>query len=96
MALTRDEVQHIARLCRLSMTPAEMDEMGRQLSSIMDHFEALQRLDTEGVSPTFHVVGLHSVLREDESRPSMSLEDVLANAPRQQAGQFRVGVVIEE
>ena len=96
MALSREEVEHIARLCRLSMTSSELDEMAEQLSHILEQFEVLNELDTEDVSPTSHVADLESVLRDDVSQPSLAVEDVLANAPRQQAGQFRVGLVIDE
>ncbi len=96
MALTREEVQHIARLCRLSMTTEELDEMSQQLSHILEQFEVLRQLDTEGVEATSHVADLASVLREDVVSDSLPREDVLANAPREQSGQFRVGVVIDD
>lgn len=70
--------------------------MAHQLSDILERFEVLSQLDTEGVPPTSHVAGLESVLREDVAQASLPVEDVLANAPRQQGDQFRVGVVIDE
>ncbi len=96
MALSREEVQHIAQLCRLSMSPSQLDEMAQQLSEILLQFEALNQLDTEDVPPTYHVADLTRVLREDDTAPSLTVDEVLANAPRHQGGQFRVGAVIHE
>lgn len=96
MSLPRQDVKDIARLCRLSLSPEEVDEMGVQLSHILDQFNALRLLDTDGVPPTMHVADFQSVLREDVASASLPSGDVLANAPRQQAGQFRVGLVIDE
>ena len=96
MALSREEVRHIARLCRLSMSAEESDAMAEQLSQILEQFKRLQSLDTEQVPPTSHVADLRSVLREDATRPSLPVEDVLIHAPLQHADQFRVGLVIEE
>ena len=95
MALSREEVAHIARLCRLSMSPSELDGMAEQLSHILRQFEALESLDMDGVPPTSHAADLQSVLREDVVSASLSMEDVLANAPAQHRGQFRVGLVID-
>lgn len=96
MPLTREEVQHIAALCRLAMTEAELDEMVHQLSNILDQFDILSEVDTEGVPPTSHAVVLESVLREDLVSPSSVLGDVMANAPRRHGDQFRVNAVVEE
>ena len=96
MPLTREEVQNIATLCRLAMTEAELDAMAQQLSNILDQFEILREVDTEGVPPTSHAVVLESVYREDSVLPSLTTEDVLANAPRRQGDQFRVNAVVEQ
>ena len=96
MPLTREEVQHIADLCRLAMTEAEVDEMAQQLSDILDQFHILREVDTEGVPPTSHAVSLESVYREDSVSPSSDRDDVMANAPRRHGDQFRVNAVVEE
>ena len=96
MPLSREEVEHIATLCRIAMTDDEIERMGEQLSQILEQFDVLQRLDTDGVPPTSHAVDLESVLREDEVQSSMALEDVLANAPRRLHDLFRVNRVVEE
>ena len=96
MGLTREEVQHIATLCRIGMTEGEMDTLTEQLSHILELFQVLQEIDTEDVPPTGHSVSAETVLRADEPRPSSAIEDVLSNAPRREGDLFRVKVVLEE
>lgn len=96
MALTQEEVRHIARLARLGLSPEEVERLREQLSSILEHFQVLQGLDTSQVPPTAYVVPLSSVFRKDEPRPSFPREDILANAPRPEEGYFRVQAVLEE
>jgi len=95
MSLTSDEVRHVALLARVGLTPEELELYRSQLESILDYFQALQEVDTEGVPPTGHSVPLDTVLREDESQPSLSKEDILANAPRREEDYFRVRAVLE-
>jgi aspartyl-tRNA(Asn)/glutamyl-tRNA(Gln) amidotransferase subunit C len=95
MKLTREEVLHIARLARVALTEEEITRMSEQLSNLFDHFEVLQKVDTEGVSPTAQSVDLESVMRGDEVKPSLSPDDVLANAPRREDDCFRVRPVLE-
>ena len=96
MALSREEVVHIATLCRISLTEEEIDRMGEQLSHILEQFDILGQVPTDDVPPTSHAVALQSVLRDDEAKDSFDVEDVLANAPRRQGDQFRVRAVVEE
>lgn len=96
MALTRDEVLHIARLARLGVTEAEVERFREQLSSLLDHFAVLQELDTSQVPPTAYVIPLQSVFRGDEPAASLSQEEVLANAPQREEGFFRIHAVLEE
>ncbi len=93
--LTTQEVHHIAQLARVAVTPEEVERLRLQLSQILDHFEALQGLATEGIEPTAFAVQLQNVMRDDGSRPSYPSEEVLANAPQQEEGQFRVRAVLE-
>lgn len=95
MKLSREEVLHIARLARIALTEAEVTRMSDQLSNLLEHFEVLQQVDTTGVEPTAQSVALQSVMREDVVAPSMSAEDVLANAPRREGDLFRVRAVLE-
>ena len=95
MSLTREEVLHIAQLAHLGLSEDDVPKFQEQLSEILDHFEALRALDTEGVPPTSHPLSLESVMREDEVAPSLPVEDVLANAPNSEDGLFRVRAVLE-
>lgn len=96
MALTPEEVDHVAALARLGITAAERQRLAQQLSGILEHFQALQALDTEKIPPTAQVLDLRNVMRADVARPSLPQDEVLANAPRAQDGFFRVQAVIEE
>ena len=96
MKLSREEVLHIARLARVALTEAEITRMSEQLSNLLEHFQVLQKVDTEGVPPTAQSVDLRSVMRDDVIAPSLSPEDVLANAPRREGDSFRVRAVLEE
>jgi len=95
MSLTREEVLHIAKLARVGLSEEDVGRFQEQLSEILEHFEALRALDTEGVAPTSHPLPLESVMRGDEVEPSLSQEDVLANAPLADEGTFRVRAVLE-
>ena len=95
MALTRDEVLHIAHLARIALSDEDVSKFQEQLSEILAHFDTLRALDTEGVEPTSHPLPLESVMREDEVRPSLPREEVLANAPLAEDGLFRVRAVLE-
>jgi len=95
MAITRDEVRHVAMLFRMSLSEEEITRLQQQLSQIIDYFQVLQQVDTEGVPPTSHTLSLENVMRADESRPSYSAEDILANAPLSEGGFFRVRAVLE-
>lgn len=65
MALSKEEVEHIALLARLGLTNEEVEKYGEQLSSILDYVEQLKKVDTEGIEPTAQVTGLENVMRED-------------------------------
>lgn len=96
MKLSREDVLHIATLCRLGVTEADVDKFREQLSNIMENFDALQKVDTTDVPPTAQSIPLQSVMRTDEIAPSLHQEDVLANAPRREGDFFRVKAVLEE
>jgi aspartyl-tRNA(Asn)/glutamyl-tRNA(Gln) amidotransferase subunit C len=95
MALTADEVRHIARLARVALSEDEVERMREQLSGILDQFAVLNDIDTEGVPPTAQSLDLANVERADEPRPSASTEDVLANAPRREDDYIRVRAVLD-
>ena len=95
MALTLDEVRHVARLARLRLTEGELVEMQQQLSSILEHVDALQAVDVTGVPPTAQVTDVVNVVRPDEVRPSLPVEEALAGAPHREGDFFKVKPVFE-
>ena len=96
MALTPEDVDHVAALARLGITADERARFAEQLSGILEHFRALQALDTEDIPPTAQVLDVRNVMRPDVSRPSLTQAQALANAPREEDGFFRVQAVLEE
>ena len=98
MLLTRAQVHHIAELAKLKLTEDEIDRMTPQLSAILGHAARLQELDTDAISPTASVVPLQNVMRQDRVAPSLSRDDVLANAPdKDERGEFfRVRAILKE
>lgn len=95
MKLSREEVKHIAKLARLGLTEEDVEKFREQLSNILENFEILKQVDTTNVPPTSHPVALTNVFRDDEVAPSYSPEEILANAPHQEDGCFRVRAVLE-
>lgn len=95
MSINAKDVQHVARLARLNLTPEEESMFTEQLNAILQYAEKLNELDTEGVEPTTHVLPLRNVMREDEVRESLPIEKVLLNAPDEEDGQFKVPAVLE-
>jgi len=95
MKLSREEVLHIAHLARVGLTESEITRLSEQLSNLLENFEVLQKVDTEGVAPTAQSVALQDVMRDDEVAPSLPVDDILANAPRREGDCFRVRAVLE-
>jgi len=82
MALTKDDVRHVAKLARLTLTEEELEKFTIQLETIFEHLDKLQELDIEGVPETSQVNGLSNVMREDLVKPSLDREDVLKSSER--------------
>ena len=85
MAITRDEVLHVARLARLALTDEEVERLGAQLNAILEAVGKVAELDLEGVEPTAHPLELVNVWADDEPQPSLPVEEALANAPDREA-----------
>jgi aspartyl-tRNA(Asn)/glutamyl-tRNA(Gln) amidotransferase subunit C len=96
MSLTTADVEHIAHLARVQLAADEVEQYRRQLSDILDHFQALAQVDTSAIPPTASVLTLRTVLRADEVQPGLSSEDALANAPDRDNGFFRVPSIFGE
>ena len=90
MAISPDEVVHVARLARLALTEEELDRFAGQLDAILDAVGKVAELDLSGVEPPRHPLALANVWAEDEPRPCLSVEEALANAPEAEDGAFRV------
>lgn len=95
MRLSQQQVEHIALLSRLKLTDEERERMTTQLNDIMGFFEQLGELETSDVEPTSHVIPMSNVLRADEVRPSLPVDDVLESAPERAGDTFRVPRVVE-
>jgi aspartyl-tRNA(Asn)/glutamyl-tRNA(Gln) amidotransferase subunit C len=96
MRLSREEVLHISALAKVGVTEEDVEKFREQLSNILEHFEVLQKLDTTGVPPTAQAIALQNVIMCDEVRPSMTPEQVLANAPQREQDFFKVKIVLED
>lgn len=95
MLLTREEVEHIARLARLDLSEAEITLYQEQLSAILDYARRLQSVDTGDIAPTASVLPPRSVLRADEPGATLSLEELFANTLAEENRQFKVPPVLE-
>lgn len=95
MKISREEIEHIAILARLSLSEEEKDLFGSQLSSILGYMEKLNELDTRDIEHTSHVLSLHNVMREDTLTSSISRGDALMNAPSRTEKFYRVPKIIE-
>ncbi|NIR14850.1 MAG: Asp-tRNA(Asn)/Glu-tRNA(Gln) amidotransferase subunit GatC [Desulfobacterales bacterium] len=93
--ISRGEVKHVAKLARLKITEPEADAYQKELNAVLEHFEALQELDTENVEPMSHVLEIKNVWREDEPRKSSKAESLMANAPNEESGYFKVPKILE-
>ena len=90
MAITREQVVHVARLARLALSEEELDRLGEQLGAILDAVSKVSKLDLSDVPPTSHPLELVNVLADDEPRPSLPRDVALENAPLPEDGFFRV------
>lgn len=95
MAIERATIEHVARLARLALTDEERERFAGQLGRILDYCRRLEALPIEDVPPTSHVLPITNVLREDLPAPSVSRDEVLAQAPAHEQGFFRVPRVLE-
>jgi aspartyl-tRNA(Asn)/glutamyl-tRNA(Gln) amidotransferase subunit C len=95
MRLSLAQVEHVAQLAQLTLSDQEKELFCEQLSSILEYAQRLQELDTSAIPPTATVLPLENVMRDDQIRPSLPLEDALANAPDTENDYFRVPVILE-
>jgi aspartyl-tRNA(Asn)/glutamyl-tRNA(Gln) amidotransferase subunit C len=94
--LTREQVEHVARLARLALRDEDVERFRTQLSAVLAHIDRLNAVDTSAIPPTAQVGGLYNVARADDPIPSLPVEAVLANAPQREDVYFRVPAVLDE
>ena len=93
--IKKEQVNHIAHLSRLEIQEDEVDGYIEKLEKVVDLFNELNSVDTENIKPTYHVLDLVNVFREDVAQEGMNREEVLKNSKETEAGQFKVPTIIE-
>ena len=96
MAITREEVLHVARLARLAFSDVEADRLRDQLGNLLDYIRQLDTLDTRDVVPTSHAVESGTPFRDDSVHPFGDREAILSNAPDRHEDFFRVPRILED
>jgi aspartyl-tRNA(Asn)/glutamyl-tRNA(Gln) amidotransferase subunit C len=96
MAITRENVLHVAKLARLELTEAEIDRMQRDLSGILEYVNQLSELDTKDVPATAHVAVVAAPFRGDQPHQSLPHDVALSNAPRSSSDGFAVPAFVDE
>jgi aspartyl-tRNA(Asn)/glutamyl-tRNA(Gln) amidotransferase subunit C len=94
MAISEEQVRHVALLARLELTDEQVARFGEDLNSILGHIDSIQKLDLDGVEPTAHPLEVCNVTRADEVRPGLSHEDALKNAPEAEDGAFVIPQIV--
>ena len=95
MKLTRQDITSVAFLARLELSDQEKDELTDHINRLLGNFEQLQKIDTEDVEPTSHVIPVSNVFRADESRPSLPPDEVVSNGPQVASDCFVVPRIVE-
>ena len=95
MKISKQEVEHVAKLARLELSEQEKEKLTDQLSNILTYVETLNSVDTKGVEPTSHVLDIKNVMRDDVVVSGLTQEQALANAPDKAAGHYKVPKIIE-
>jgi aspartyl-tRNA(Asn)/glutamyl-tRNA(Gln) amidotransferase subunit C len=94
--IDQDQVRKVAKLSRLDLSDAEVEEFTGQLSAILDYVEKMNELDTTGVEPLAHCLPVSNVLREDSPKESLGTDKVLANAPQRDDEFFKVPKILDD
>jgi aspartyl-tRNA(Asn)/glutamyl-tRNA(Gln) amidotransferase subunit C len=94
--LSRADVEHVAHLARLGLSDEELGRLEGQLNHILDQYAILATVPTDHIAPTAQTIELENILREDVARPSLAVEDVLANAPARDGDFVVVPAILNE
>jgi len=92
--ITTEEIDHIAWLAHIELTEEEKTIFVEQFNEILDYFEKIYKADTEEVPPTYHVLDLVNVCRDDEEKESLNREEALENAPEKEKGFFKAPKIV--
>ena len=92
--ISRADVEKVAKLARLNLSDAEIQQFTGQLGAILEYVEKMNELDTENVEPLAHCLPVHNVLRDDVPKPSLTNEQALANAPERENEYFKMPKVL--
>ena len=95
MQITPDLIQYLESLARITLTEDEEKKIGGELQDILTYIDKLNELDTEGVEAMSHCFPITNVMREDEVQPSMTPDEITANAPEAQDGCFVVPKTVD-
>jgi aspartyl-tRNA(Asn)/glutamyl-tRNA(Gln) amidotransferase subunit C len=96
MALTIEQMRHVAKLARLALSDEKLHQLMGHINALMRHFERLQALPTDEVEPTSHSIPVYNAFREDVPGTPLPREEALANAPQARDGLFIVPRIVEE
>ena len=94
MAISEEQVRHVALLARLSLSDEEVAAFGEDLNSVLDHIDTIQQLDLADVPPTAHALDVVNEMRADEIRPGLPRDEALANAPEAAEGAFVIPRIV--
>jgi aspartyl-tRNA(Asn)/glutamyl-tRNA(Gln) amidotransferase subunit C len=95
MKINQQDVEHVARLARLSLNPDDLKTMTGQMDAILGYVDKLNELDTSGIEPMAHAVPMSNAFREDEITEPIGVEQALQNAPQRNDNYFKVPKIIE-
>ena len=94
--LSRADVEHVAHLARLGLSDDELRLLEGQLNHILDQYAILATVPTDHIAPTAQTIELENILRDDVAGPSLTVEDVLANAPARDGDYVVVPAILAE
>lgn len=95
MKVTKETIEHVAKLARLNITEHEKEKLTYEMENIISYVDKLNELDTTGVKPMEHVIPMKNVFRDDNVEKSYDREKILSNAPSKEDGCFKVPKVVE-
>jgi aspartyl-tRNA(Asn)/glutamyl-tRNA(Gln) amidotransferase subunit C len=93
--INKEDVQNIAAIYKMGLTPESAEQLSSDLSNILDQFKILENIDTSDVIPTGHSTSAEGTMRDDEPAQPLPVEKILDNAPSKEKGYFKVKVVLQ-